>query len=154
MNCTSWQTCWRQHIQSVCLKGTIKFEQQLCWHRFFEDRLKSQCRVLDRCHWSHRVVLVVSPCGALVRDVHEAHVAVLGGPGVVVAVVPEAGQTGLLHAGLLPQQGASGGGGDSSGSAPHSGARTCRTNQHIETETRSNRDAGTPEVFVLVPELY
>lgn len=80
------------------------------------------------------LVSLVSPCGALVRDVHEAHVAVLGGAGVVVAVVPEAGQTGLIHAGLLPQQGASGGGGDSCGGARRSVVRTWRRKQLRETD--------------------
>lgn len=68
--------------------------------------------------------LVVSPCGTLVRDVHEAHVVVLGGAVVVAILALESGQTGLLHGGLLPQQGASGGGGDSSGSAAPSGVRS------------------------------
>lgn len=69
---------------------------------------------------------VVSPCSALVRDVHEAHVVVLEGLVVVAILALESGQSGLLHGGLLPQQGASGGSGNSSGSAARSGPRCCR----------------------------
>lgn len=67
--------------------------------------------------------MAVSPCGALVGDIHEAHV-VLGGLVVGAMLALEAGQTGLLHAGLLPQQRASGGGGASSGSSAPSGVRS------------------------------
>lgn len=59
-----------------------------------------------------------SPSGALLGDVHEAHVLVFLGLVVVAALALEAGQTGLVHAGLLPQQGASGGGASSGSSGP------------------------------------
>lgn len=65
---------------------------------------------------------VVSPCCALLRDIHETHVRVLGGPVVMATLLVDAGQSGLLHGGLLPQQGASGGGAGSPGSATRSGA--------------------------------
>lgn len=67
---------------------------------------------------------VFSPCGTLLGNVHEAHVMVLGGPVVGVTLVLDAGQTRLLHAGLLPQEGASGGSRTSSGSSAPSGPRS------------------------------
>lgn len=88
----------------------------------------------------------VSPCSALIRDVHESHVMVLGGAVAVAMLALEAGQTRLLHAGLLPQQGASGGGGPSSGSSAPSGPRSWRKNKNVET--RSNGDVLRPEGLV------
>lgn len=53
------------------------------------------------------VLTRVSPCSALVWDLHEAHVVAVGQPGLPPALALEAGQTGLFHAGMLSQQGAS-----------------------------------------------
>lgn len=68
------------------------------------------------------LLLVVSPCCTLLRDIHETHVRVLGGPVVMATLLVDTGQSRLLHGGLLPQQGASGGGAGSPGSATRSGA--------------------------------
>lgn len=62
-------------------------------------------------YWFVLVVLVslvrwlpgFSPSGALLGDVHEAHVIMLGELVVVATLALEAGQTGLFHAGLLPE---------------------------------------------------
>lgn len=85
--------------------------------------------ILNHPKWTQVLVIlvtvllsVVSPCCALLRDVHETHVRVLGGSVVMVTLLVDAGQSRLLHGGLLPQQGASGGGAGCSGSATRSGA--------------------------------
>lgn len=65
----------------------------------------------------------LSPSGSLLGDVHEAHVVRVAELAVRAPLALEAWQGGLLHAGLLPQEGPSGGRGASQSPPTPPGAR-------------------------------